>query len=147
MFIHPKSEVDKKAKLGKNVYVSAFAAINANEGEIEIGENSSIQECCVIHGKKVKIGKNVTVGHGAIVHGATVGDNVLVGMNATILDEAKIGNWCIIGAGAVVTSKSKIPQGSVVLGVPGKVARKITKEDKKLIAESYQNYLKKQGKL
>ncbi len=142
-FIHPKSDVDSKAKLGENVYVSAFAVINSNEGTIEIGDNTSIQECCVLHGEKVKIGKNVTVGHGAIIHGAKVGDNVLIGMNATILDEAEIGDWCIIGAGAVVTGGSKIPPESLVLGVPAKVVRKITEEDRKLIVESCENYLKK----
>ncbi|MFH0818107.1 MAG: gamma carbonic anhydrase family protein [Candidatus Micrarchaeota archaeon] len=142
-FIHSKADVDPKAKLGKNVYVSAFAAINSNEGTIEIGDNSSIQECCVLHGEKVVIGKNVTVGHGAIVHGARIGNNVLVGMNSTILDGAKIGDWCIIGAGAVVVSGAKIPRGSVVLGVPGKVVRKITDEDKKLIVSSYENYFEK----
>jgi len=142
-FIHPKAEVDPKAKLGENVYVSAFASVNANEGEIEIGDNTSIQECCVLHGNKVVIGKNVTVGHGAIVHGARIGDNVLVGMNATVLDGAEVGDWCIIGAGAVVTGGSKIPPGSLVLGVPGKVVRKINDEDRKLIVESYENYLEK----
>ena len=142
-FIHSKAEVDSKAKLGKNVYVSAFAVINANEGKIEIGDNTSIQECCVLHGKKVVIGDNVTLGHGAIVHGARIGSNVLVGMNASILDEADVGDWCIIGAGAVVTSGMKIPEGSVALGVPAKVVRKITEEDRKLIISSYENYLKK----
>ena len=146
-FIHPKAEVDSKAMFGKNVYVSAFAVVNANEGEIEIGDNTSVQECCVLHGKKVKIGKNVTVGHGAIVHGARIGDNVLVGMNATILDEAKIGDWCIIGAGAVVVGGAKIPSRSVVLGVPGRVVRRINDEDKKLIVSSYENYLEKLKKL
>jgi carbonic anhydrase/acetyltransferase-like protein (isoleucine patch superfamily) len=143
-FIHPKAEVDSKAKLGKNVYVSAFAAINANEGEIEIGDNTSIQECCVLHGERVRIGKNVTVGHGAIIHGASIGDNVLIGMNSTILDNAEVGDWCIIGAGAVVTGGAKIPEGSVVLGVPGKVVRKINEEDRKLIRESAGGYLRKQ---
>lgn len=142
-FIHPKAEVDPKAKLGKNVYISAFAVINANEGPIEIGDNTSIQECCVLHGKSVRIGNNVTVGHGAIVHGAKIGSNVIVGMNSTILDDAEIGDWCIIGAGAVVTGGTKIPEGSLVLGVPGKAVRKITEEDRKMIVSAYENYLKK----
>src|SRR3989338_2318730 len=97
-FIHPKAEVTEGVKLGKNCWVSAFAAINANEGEIKIGDNCSIQESCVIHGIGVSIGNNVTVGHGAIVHGAKIGNNVIVGMHATVLDNAEIGDWCIIGA-------------------------------------------------
>ncbi len=143
-FIHKKAEVGTKARLGKNVYVSAFAVINSNEGEIEIGDNTSIQECCVLHGKRVKIGKNVTVGHGAIIHGARIGSNVLVGMNSTILDETEIGDWCIIGAGAVVTGGMKILEGSVALGVPAKVVRKVNEKDRKLITESWKNYLAKQ---
>ncbi len=142
-FIHSKAEVHKNAVLGKNVYVSAFAVINANEGKVEIGDNTSVQECCVIHGENVRIGNNVTVGHGAIVHGAVVGNNVIIGMNSTVLDRAEIGDWCIIGAGAVVTGSSKIPSGSLVLGVPGKVVRKLTDEDRKFIVSSYENYLKK----
>ncbi|MFH1447489.1 MAG: gamma carbonic anhydrase family protein [Candidatus Micrarchaeota archaeon] len=141
-FIHPKAEVHENAKLGKNVYVSAFAVINANEGRITIGDNVSIQECCVLHGKEVVIGNNVTVGHGAIVHGAKIGNNVLVGMNATVLDCAEIGDWCIIGAGAVITNGTKIPEGSVVLGVPGKVVREVTEKDRELIVSSYEKYLK-----
>ena len=86
-----------------------------------------------MHGKNVKIGSNVTVGHGAIVHGCKVSDNVLVGMNATLLSGCVIGGWSIVAAGAVVTENTIVPPNSVVAGVPAKILRKITVADKKLI--------------
>lgn len=146
-FIHPKSEVDPKAKLGKNVYIAAFACIRADEGEIGIGDCTSIQESCVVHGKNVKIGKNVTVGHGAIVHGCTVNDNVLIGMNATLLDGCEIGGWCIVAAGAVVTEGMKVPEGNVVAGVPAKVIKQCGGKERKLVADSCENYLGKLRRL
>jgi carbonic anhydrase/acetyltransferase-like protein (isoleucine patch superfamily) len=149
-FIHPKSEVDPKAKLGKNVYVGAFACIRADEGEVRVGECSSIQEGCVVHGEGVEIGRRVTVGHGAIVHGCKVGDNVLVGMNATLLNGCEIGEWSIVAAGAVVTEGMKVPAGSLVAGVPAKVLRSTGEKDRELIRSSCENYLeklKKTGKL
>ena len=142
-FIHPKSEVDPKAKIGKNCYIAAFACIRADEGEIEIGEGTSIQESCVVHGEGVKIGKNVTVGHGAIVHGCVVNDNVLVGMNATLMDGCEIGRWSIVAAGAVVTEGTKVPAGCVVAGVPAKIIRQIDDEMRKMIEKSAENYLEK----
>jgi carbonic anhydrase/acetyltransferase-like protein (isoleucine patch superfamily) len=142
-FIHPKSEVDAKAAIGKNVYIAAFAAIRADEGAIVVGDETSIQECCVLHGKDVSIGKHVTVGHGAIVHGCRVGDNVLVGMNATLLSGCEIGEWSIIAAGAVVTENMKIPANSLVAGVPAKVLRQTSELDRKLISDSCENYLNK----
>ncbi|MFH1588003.1 MAG: gamma carbonic anhydrase family protein [Candidatus Diapherotrites archaeon] len=147
MFIHEKALVDSKAVLGKNTSIWAFAVILADEGSIKIGKNSNIQEQCVIHGKEVEIGENVTIGHGAIVHGCKIGNNVLIGMNATILNEAEIGDYCIIGAGTVVTSKMKIPSNSLVLGVPGKIKRKLTEKDKELIENTCKEYLKKIEKI
>ena len=94
-FIHNRAEVTDNVTLGKNCWVSAFAVVNANEGFIEIGDNCSVQESCVIHGKGVRIGNNVTIGHGAVIHGAKIGSNVIVGIHATVLDGAEIGDNCI----------------------------------------------------
>ena len=146
IFIHQKANLEGKVKLGKNVSVWAFASIRGDEGKIIIGDSSNIQEGVVIHGK-TKIGKNVTVGHGAIVHGAKIGNNVLIGANSTILDEAKISDWNIIGAGTLIPPKTKIEKGSVVMGIPGKIIRKLTKKDKRLIINSYKSYLAKIKKL
>lgn len=142
-YISPKSDVDARAKIGKDCYVASFAAIRADEGEISIGDGTSIQECCVVHGPGVKIGSNVTVGHGAIVHGCTVQDNVLVGMNATLMNGCEIGEWSIVAAGAVVTEGMKVPAHSLVAGVPAKILRKIEEKDKALICSSCQNYREK----
>ncbi|VVB99376.1 Carbonic anhydrase [uncultured archaeon] len=146
-FIHPKSEVDPKAKIGKNCYIAAFACIRADEGEIEIGEGTSIQESCVVHGEGVKIGKNVTVGHGAIVHGCVVSDNVLVGMNAVIMDRCEIGRWSIVAAGAVVTEGTKVPAGYVVAGVPAKIIKQVDEEMRQKIAAAAENYIEKLKKM
>jgi len=145
-FIHPKSEVDPKAKLGKNIYIAAFACIRADEGDIEVGDNVSIQETCVLHGKDVKIGNNVTVGHGAIVHGCRIADNVLVGMNSTLLSGCEIGEWSIVAAGAVVTEGMKVPANSLVAGVPAKLIRKTTEKDRGLICNSCSSYVDKLDK-
>ncbi len=142
-FIHPKSDVDEKAKLGRNVYVAAFAAVRADEGEIQIGDCTSIQESCVVHGRNVRIGHHVTVGHGAIVHGCQVGDHVLVGMHATLLSGCQIGEYSIIAAGALVLENALIPPKSVVMGVPGKVVRQTSDDDVKRICFSAQSYLDK----
>jgi len=142
-FVHPKAEVDPKAEIGKNVYVAAFACIRADEGSIGIGNNTSIQESCVVHGKNVSIGNNVTVGHAAVVHGCKVGDNVLVGMNSTLLSGCEIGEWSIIAAGAVVTERMIVPAYSVVAGVPAKILRSTTEKDRVLIKSSCENYLQK----
>lgn len=146
-YLHPNSIVDAKAKLGKNTYIAAFACVRADEGEIEVGEGTSIQETCVVHGKGVKIGKNVTVGHGAIIHGCVVSDNVLVGMNATLLNGCVIGEWSIIAAGAVVTEGARIPPNSIAAGVPAKVLRPATEKDRQLITDSCENYLDKLKKM
>ena len=146
-YLHPNCIVDANARLGKNVYVAAFACIRADEGAIEIGDCASIQETCIVHGKGVLIGKNVTVGHGAIIHGCTVQDNVLVGMNATLLNGCNVGEWSIIAAGAVVTEGMKIPPNSVAAGVPAKVLRAATEKDRQLIIDSCENYLDKLKKL
>jgi carbonic anhydrase/acetyltransferase-like protein (isoleucine patch superfamily) len=146
-YIHKKSEVVGDVSIGENSSVWAFAVIRGDEGKIRIGKNTSIQEHCVIHGENVKIGDNVTVGHSAVVHGAKVGSNVLIGVGAIILDEAEVGDWVIIGAGAVVPPKMKIKSNSMVLGVPAKVVRELNEEDRKLIVSSYERYLERVRKL
>jgi len=142
-FIHPKSEIDPKVRLGKNAYVAAFASARADEGEIIVGNNVSIQEGCILHGENVSIGSNVTLGHGAIVHGCKIADNVLIGMNATLLSGCEIGEWSIVAAGAVVIENMKIPQESIVAGVPAKVLRQAGEKDRKLISDSCESYIRK----
>ena len=111
--------------LGKGVSVWYNAVIRGDQGPIRIGENTNIQECAVLH-QTATIGAGCTIGHGAIVHGCTVGDNTLIGMGAVILTGARIGSNCLVGAGALVTGKMDVPDGSLVLGNPAKVIRPLT---------------------
>ncbi|MBO6883939.1 MAG: gamma carbonic anhydrase family protein [Marivita sp.] len=102
------------------------ATLRGDNETITVGAGSNIQENCVLHtdmGYPLTIGKGCTIGHKVMLHGCTIGDNSLIGMGATILNGAKIGNNCLIGAGALITEGKEIPDGSVVMGVPGKVVR------------------------
>ena len=104
------------------------AVIRGDEGPITIGENTNIQDNAVLHcdpGSHILLGRDVTVGHGAIVHGAEVGDGSLIGMHATLLDGCRVGRGCIIGAGALVPEGKVIPDGTVAVGVPARVVREI----------------------
>ena len=132
-----------KATLAEDVNVWYSAVIRADGAEIVIGARTNIQDAAVLHcdsGSPVHVGKNVVIGHGAIVHGCTVGDNVLIGMGATVLSGAKIGNNCIVGAGALVTGKMDAPAGSMLLGSPAKVIRPLTEAEIEGVRESARGY-------
>ena len=126
--IAPGAAVVGDVTLGENVSVWYNAVLRGDEGAITVGENSSIQDCAVLH-EKVTIGRGCTVGHAAVVHGCTVGDNTLIGMGAILLNGARVGSDCIVGAGALVTGKTAAPDGSLVIGSPAKVARPLTPEE------------------
>ena len=141
-FIHEKSCIEHDVDIGDFVSVWAFAVLRGDEGKIKIGNNTNIQEHVTLHGK-VTIGDNVSIGHNSVVHGAVIGNNVLIGSNATILDNSKVEDWCIVAAGSVVPPNKVIEKESVVMGVPGKIVRKLTEKDKKLIVNHYKAYLEK----
>ncbi|HEY8578004.1 MAG TPA: gamma carbonic anhydrase family protein [Devosia sp.] len=112
---------------------------------ISIGARTNVQENCILHtdtGYPLVIGNNVTIGHGAIVHGCTIGDNTLIGMGATILNGAQIGKNCLIGANALVTENKVIPNNSMVLGAPGKVVRSIDEQGVASLAASAERYVR-----
>ena len=130
--IHKSSFVAKSAviigsvTIGKNCGVYPHAVIRGDENSIDIGDGTNVQDCCVIHVDQdhfVKIGKNVSIGHAAMIHGAIIGDECLIGIHATILNGANIGNGSIIGANALVTENMKVPNNSLVLGIPGKIVK------------------------
>ena len=125
--------------LGKHVSVWYNAVLRGDEGTIKVGDNTNIQDCAVMH-EKTTVGSGCTIGHGAIVHGCTVGDNVLIGMGATVLNGAKIGDNCIVGAGALVTGKMDAPAGSMILGSPAKVVRPLTEAEIEGNRESARGY-------
>ena len=130
--------------INKGVNIWFGARLRADMNKIVIGENANIQENSVVHVDKNSptiIGKNVTIGHGAIIHGCTISDNVLVGMGSIILNNAKIGKNTIIGAGALVTQGKEFPEGVLVLGNPAKVIRELSKEEIDSIEASANNYV------
>lgn len=116
------------------------AVLRGDEGAITVGEGTNIQDCAVLH-EETRVGAGCTIGHGAIVHGCTVGNNVLIGMGAIVLNGANIGDDCIVGAGALVTGKMDAPAGSMILGSPAKVARPLTEAEIASNRESAEGYL------
>ncbi|SDM01891.1 gamma carbonic anhydrase family protein [Siphonobacter aquaeclarae] len=125
-FLAPGACIMGDVTLGDDSSVWYNAVLRGDVEAIRIGDRTNIQDTAVIHadpGDPTVIGNDVTVGHGAIVHGATVGDGSLIGMRATVLNKARIGRFCLIGANALVTEGMEIPDYSLVLGVPAKVLK------------------------
>ena len=130
-FIHPLATVTGNVIIGKNVYIGPGAAIRGDWGEIIIEDNCNVQENCTIHmfpGVTVRLKQMAHIGHGAIIHGATIGRNVLVGMNAVIMDNVEVGDECIIGALSFIKANEIIPARSVVVGNPHKIVKPVSDE-------------------
>ncbi len=145
-YIAGSADIIGDVTVGKDSSIWNGVVLRGDMHYIRIGRNTSVQDNSVVHGTATKyptiVGNNVSVGHGAIVHGCTIGDNCIIGMGSIILEGAEIGDWCIIGAGAVVTEGARIPSGSIVLGVPGKIVRKVTVEHKSRITRNWKSYVK-----
>ena len=148
--IDPTAWVAPTAVLIGNVIVEAganiwFGAVLRGDNElIHIGENSNVQDGTVMHtdmGFPLTIGKGVTIGHNAMLHGCSVGDYSLIGINAVVLNGAKIGKYCIIGANSLIGEGKEIPDGSLVMGSPGKVVRELTEPQKKMLEASAAHYV------
>ena len=128
-FVSEAAYIVGDVEIGENSSVWPGAVLRADFGKIIIGNNTSIEDNSVVHGAvDVTIGNNTIIGHGAIVHCHKVGNNVLVGNNATLLDGAEIGDFCIIGAGSVVAPETKIADKSLVLGIPAQIKGQISQE-------------------
>ncbi len=132
-FISEAAYVVGDVEIGENSSVWPGAVIRGDFGSIKIGNNTAIEDTCVIHSGSpnrpvgdVSIGDNVHMGHGAIANCRSIGNNVLIGMNATLLHDAEIGNFCIIGASCLVTQGMIVPDRSFVAGVPGKIKGEAT---------------------
>ena len=134
------ARVSGDVALGRGVNIWYNAVIRGDDGAITIGEDTNVQDCAVLH-EETRIGAGCTIGHGAIVHGCTVGDNVLIGMGAVLLNGARIGDDCVVGAGALVTGKLDAPAGSMILGSPAKVVRPLTEAEIASNRRSAQGYL------
>ncbi len=143
VFIAPTATVVGDVTLAEESSVWFGAVLRGDDDSITVGPRTNVQDGCVIHtdvGQPTVIGAGVTLGHGAIVHGCRIADNVLIGMRATVLNGAQIGENCLVGAGAVVTPGTVIPPGSLVLGLPARVARPLTPEETQSIHLSAAHY-------
>jgi carbonic anhydrase/acetyltransferase-like protein (isoleucine patch superfamily) len=148
-FVHPLAYVVGDVTLGPRVSVWPFASIRGDSDAITIGDDSNVQDGCVIHvddGVPCKIGKRVGIGHRAIVHGAVVEDDVLIAMGAVLLNGVGVGSGSIIGAGAVVREGFVVPPNSLVLGVPGRIVRETTMAERERIARTVESYVGLQEK-
>jgi len=148
--IDPTAFVAENCTLRGEVGVGAQSSLwfqcvlRGDTAPIRIGERSNIQDGCILHTDldvPVEIGNDVTVGHGAIVHGARGGDETLIAMRATVLSHAVIGRHCLVGAGALIPERMVIPDGSLVLGVPGRVVRPLTAVEIERVLENARVYL------
>ncbi|AZG06957.1 gamma carbonic anhydrase family protein [Pigmentiphaga sp. H8] len=146
-YVAEQATVIGKARLGENASVWPGAVIRADNDDIVLGDSSNIQEGAVLHtdpGLKLTIGDYVTVGHQAMLHGCTIGDGSLIGIQAVVLNRAVIGKNCLVGAGAIVTEGKEFPDRSLILGAPAKVVRQLTDEDIARIRAGVESYVKRQ---
>ena len=130
-FVHPQAAVTGNVIIGKNVYIGPGAALRGDWGGIIIEDGCNVQENCTIHmfpGVTVLLKEGAHIGHGAIIHGAEIGRNVLVGMNSVLMDDVVIGDECIIGAMTFINANTKVPPRSLVVGNPGKVIKQVSDE-------------------
>ena len=143
-WVAPNAVVIGDVTLEKNTSIWFNATLRGDVENIHIGEGSNVQDGSVLHtdpGYPLKIGKNVTIGHMVMLHGCTIGDNSLIGIGAVILNNAKIGKNCIIGAKALITEGMDVPDGSMVLGVPGKIKKQLTKEEQAIPSKNAHHYI------
>jgi len=130
-FVHPQAAVTGNVIIGKNCYIGPGAALRGDWGQIILEDGCNVQENCTIHmfpGVTVLLKEGSHIGHGAIIHGASIGRNCLVGMNAVVMDTVELGDECIVGALTVIKQNEKIPARSVVAGNPGKIIKEVSDE-------------------
>ncbi len=130
-FVHPNATVTGNVVIGRDAYIGPGAAIRGDWGGIEIGDGCNVQESCTIHmfpGVTVVLEKAAHIGHGAIVHGARIGENVLIGMNAVIMDNAFVGSGSIVGALCFIPAGMQIPPRKVVVGNPARIVKDVSDE-------------------
>lgn len=130
-FVHPQAAVTGNVIIGKNVYIGPGAAIRGDWGQIIIEDGCNVQENCTIHmfpGTTVYLRKNAHIGHGAIIHGADIGENCLVGMNSVVMDHVKLGAECVVGALCFIPADTIIESRKVIVGNPAKVVKEVSDE-------------------
>lgn len=130
-FVHPQAVVTGSVTIGKNVYIGPGAALRGDWGSIIIEDGCNVQENCTIHmfpGCTVLLKEAAHIGHGAIIHGATIGKNCLIGMNAVIMDEVELDHECIVGALSFIKQGEKFPARSLIAGNPAKIIKQVSDE-------------------
>lgn len=143
VWIAPDAHVIGRVVLGQGASVWFGAVLRGDNEPITVGAGTNLQEGCILHtdmGYPLVLGRDCTIGHRVTLHGCTVGEGSLVGMGATVLNGAVIGRNCLIGAGALVTEGKQIPDGSLVMGAPGRVVRQLDAEEIARLLQSAQNY-------
>ena len=143
-WIAPNATVIGDIHLAKDASIWFNAVLRGDNEPIYVGEGSNVQDGSIIHtdpGFSCSIGKNVTVGHLAMLHGCSIGDGSLIGIGSVILNGAKIGKNCIIGSKALVTEGMDIPDGSMVLGIPGKIKKTLSAEEQSLVPLGAEHYI------
>ncbi|MGH9604484.1 MAG: gamma carbonic anhydrase family protein [Terracidiphilus sp.] len=144
-YVDVSAQVSGDVTLGERSSVWMNAVLRGDVNSIRVGSCSNVQDCAVLHGQRnlypVVVGDWVTIGHNATVHGCVVGDAVLIGMGVTVLNNSRVGEGCIIAAGAVVPEHTVVPPRTLWAGVPAKLRRELGDKDRALILEYAQNYL------
>ena len=143
-FVAPDADLYGDITAGEDTSFWFHAVVRADDAAVTIGRGSNIQDNAVIHvdeGFPAAIGEDVTIGHGAVVHGCTIGDRTLIGMGAVILNGAVIGSDCVIGAGALVTGRTAVPDGSVLMGSPATVRRPVSEVEKAANLKNARHYV------
>jgi len=144
VFVAPGAVILGDVTIGESSSVWYGAVLRGDLAPIVIGRQTNVQDGCIIHvegAHPCRVGDRVTLGHGAILHGCTVEDDVLIGIRATVLDGAVIGSGSIVGAGAVVTEGAVIPQGSLALGIPARVVGSVSEEQRERIHHAAEHYV------
>lgn len=130
-FVHPQAAVIGNVMIGRDVYIGPGAALRGDWGEIVIGDGCNVQENCTVHmfpGVTVRLEQDAHIGHGAIIHGARIGRNCLIGMNAVLMDNVELGDECIVGALSFLKADSKWAPRSLIVGNPAKTVKQVTDE-------------------
>jgi carbonic anhydrase/acetyltransferase-like protein (isoleucine patch superfamily) len=145
-YVAPGASIIGSVILGHNANIWFNCVLRGDNDVITIGDNTNVQDACVLHvdpGFPIDLGANVSIGHKVMLHGCSVGDNSLIGINAVILNGARIGKNCLVGASALITEGKEIPDGSLVVGSPGRVVRRLTDAEIARISDTAGHYVEK----
>jgi len=149
VFVAESADIIGDIIINKNSSIWYNVVIRGDEQPIRVGENTNIQDGCVVHTGwdiPTEIGNNVTIGHKALIHGCKIGDNTLIGMGSIVLDNAEVGEFVLLGAGSLVPPGKKIPSGVLAMGSPAKVIRELTDKEKESIKKSALDYIESSRK-